>query len=43
MSSGGLSAPACAIAVSRETGFVQCVHALRRTLATTPAGWLLVA
>ena len=28
--------------VARETGFTQCVTALRRTLATTPAGWLLV-
>lgn len=28
--------------VAREAGFAQCVHALRRTLATTPAGWALV-
>jgi len=28
--------------VARQTGFVQCVTALRRTLATTPAGWALV-
>ncbi len=32
-----------AIEVARETGFAQCVHSLRRTLATTPAGWILVA
>lgn len=25
-----------------EAAFVQCVHALRRTLATTPLGWLLI-
>jgi diguanylate cyclase (GGDEF)-like protein len=36
-------APADTFDVARETGFAQCVHALRRTLATTPAGWLLVA
>lgn len=29
--------------VAHETGFTQCVFALRRTLATTPAGWALVA
>jgi len=29
--------------VARETSFTQCVFALRRTLATTPAGWALVA
>jgi diguanylate cyclase (GGDEF)-like protein len=28
--------------VARETGFSQCVFALRRTLATTPLGWALV-
>jgi diguanylate cyclase (GGDEF)-like protein len=29
--------------VAHETGFTQCIFALRRTLATTPAGWALVA
>ncbi len=29
--------------VAREAAFAQCVQALRRTLATTPAGWLVVA
>jgi diguanylate cyclase (GGDEF)-like protein len=29
--------------VAREIGFGQCVVALRRTLLTTPVGWLLVA
>jgi len=28
--------------VAHETGFTQCVFALRRTLVTTPAGWALV-
>jgi diguanylate cyclase (GGDEF)-like protein len=32
-----------AIEIARETGFKQCVLSLRRTLATTPAGWFLVA
>jgi diguanylate cyclase (GGDEF)-like protein len=27
---------------ARQTGFVQCVTALRRTLTTTPVGWALV-
>jgi diguanylate cyclase (GGDEF)-like protein len=35
-------AQAQAVEVAREAGFAQCVHALRRTLATTPVGWLLV-
>lgn len=35
-----VSSPAAAVAL--EAGFEQCVHALRRTLATTPVGWLLV-
>jgi len=30
-------------AAARQIGFAQCVTALQRTLATTPAGWLLVA
>ena len=29
--------------VARNTGFSQCVLSLRRTLATTPMGWALVA
>ena len=29
--------------VARAIGFVQCVHALRRVLMTTPVGWLLVS
>ncbi len=32
-----------AASVAREIGFGQCVQALRRTIATTPAGWLLVS
>ena len=36
------TAPEAPAEVARETGFFQCVHALRRTLATTPAGWLLM-
>jgi len=28
--------------VARQTAFVQCLTALRRTLTTTPAGWALV-
>ncbi len=31
------------IEVARETGFEQCVFSLRRTLATSPIGWVLVA
>jgi len=30
-------------ATARQNGFVQWVYALRRTLVTTPVGWLLVA
>lgn len=30
-------------AVARQNGFLQWVYALRRTLVTTPVGWLLVA
>jgi len=30
-------------AIAKETGFSQCVYELKRTLTTTPAGWLLVA
>jgi len=30
-------------ATARQNGFVQWVYALRRTLITTPVGWLLVA
>lgn len=29
------------VAVARATGFAECVIALRRTLTTTPVGWLL--
>ena len=29
--------------VARQIGFDQCIRALRKVLATTPAGWLLVA
>jgi diguanylate cyclase (GGDEF)-like protein len=29
-------------ATAQHTAFAQCVHALRRTLATTPLGWLLI-
>jgi len=29
--------------VARQIGFAQCVQAIRRVLATTPLGWLLVS
>lgn len=29
------------VALARATGFSECVHALRRALTTTPAGWAL--
>lgn len=42
-SESGTASDAVAVAVARQIAFGQCVQSLRRTLRTTPAGWLLVA